>query len=126
MDTAGTKFNNIDKYIAGFPKDTQELLEQIRVTIRNAAPEAEEVISYQMAAFRLHKILVYFAGFKNHIGFYPGASGVEAFKKELSVYKSGKGSVQFPLDKPIPSELITWIVKFRVNENLNLSKTKKK
>jgi uncharacterized protein YdhG (YjbR/CyaY superfamily) len=126
MDTAGTKFNTIDNYIAGFPKETQELLEQIRVTIRKAAPEAEEVISYQMAAFRHHRILVYFAGFKNHIGFYPGASGVEAFKKELSVYKSGKGSIQFPLNKPIPSELITRIVKFRVNENLNPSKTKKK
>jgi uncharacterized protein YdhG (YjbR/CyaY superfamily) len=126
MDTTGTKFDNIDKYIAGFPEETQELLEQIRITIRKAAPEAEEVISYQMAAFRFHRILVYFAGFKNHIGFYPGASGIEAFKKELSVYKSGKGSVQFPLDKPIPTELITRIVKFRVNENLNLLKTKKK
>jgi uncharacterized protein YdhG (YjbR/CyaY superfamily) len=123
--TNGTKFNDIDNYIASFPKNTQKLLDQLRKTIRKAAPEAEEVISYQMPAFRLHKILVYFAGYKNHIGFYPGASGIEAFKKELTDYKGGKGSVQFPLDKPLPLGLIAKIVKFRVNENMHLTKMKK-
>jgi uncharacterized protein YdhG (YjbR/CyaY superfamily) len=126
MTTNRTKFNDIDKYIAAFPKDTQELLEQLRATIRKAAPEAEEVISYQMPAFKLQGMLVYFAGHKNHIGFYPGASGIEAFKKELSDYKGAKGSVQFPPDKPLPLGLITKIVKFRVNENLHRPKTKKK
>jgi uncharacterized protein YdhG (YjbR/CyaY superfamily) len=126
MITNRIKINDIDEYIASFPKDTQELLKQIRTTIRKAAPEAEEVISYQMPAFKFHRILVYFAAHKNHIGFYPGASGIEAFKKELSVYKGAKGSVQFPLDKPLPLGLITKIIKLRVNENLSRTKTKKK
>jgi len=121
------KTNGIDTYIATFPKETQVLLEQIRTTIRNAAPEAEEVISYQMPAYKLNGILFYFAGYKNHIGFYPTSTGIEAFKKELSVYKGAKGSVQFPIDKPLPIELITEIVKFRVKENLEkaINKSKK-
>lgn len=121
-----TKPNNIDEYIAGFPKDTQALLNQMRKTIRQAAPDAEEVISYAMPAYKFHGMLVFFAAFKNHIGFYATPTGHEAFKKELSVYKEGKGSVQFPLDKPLPLGLITKIVKFRVKENLDKAKNKTK
>ena len=108
---------DIDEYIAGFPKEIQKLLEQIRNTIKQAAPEAEEAIKYAMPTYVLNGNLVHFAAFKNHIGFYPVPSGIEAFKQELSVYKGAKGSVQFPLDKPMPLDLITKIVKFRVEEN---------
>ena len=118
--------DEIDKYIAGFPEHTRELLEQLRTTIRKAAPGAEEIISYRMPAYRLHGILLYFAGHKNHIGFYPTSTGIEAFRKELSVFKGAKGSVQFPLDKPLPKELINKIVKFRVRENLEKARTKSK
>lgn len=112
-----TKPKNIDEYIAGFPENVQTILEQIRLTIKQTVPEAEETISYSMPAFRLHgHILVYFAGFRNHIGFYPIPAGIEAFKSELSGYKTGKGSVQFPLDKPIPLDLISMIVKFRAKK----------
>jgi uncharacterized protein YdhG (YjbR/CyaY superfamily) len=114
-----TKPNNINEYIAGFPKDTQKILKQIRATIKKAAPGAEETISYAIPTFKLKgRDLVYFAGYKNHIGLYPAPRGNEAFKKELSVYKGGKGTVQFPLDKPMPLNLITRIVKFRIKENL--------
>ena len=117
-----TKPNNIDEYIAGFPKDVQKILEQIRTTVKQAAPEAEETISYAMPAFKLQGNLVYFAAFKNHIGFYPTPSGIESFKKELSVYEGAKGSVKFPIDKPLPFDLISEIVKFRVKETLQKSK----
>jgi uncharacterized protein YdhG (YjbR/CyaY superfamily) len=120
------KPNNVDEYIATFPKETQGLLEQVRKTIKKAAPLAEEVISYQMPAFKQNGILVYFAGYSKHIGFYPTASGIEAFKKELSLYKGAKGSVQFPIDKPLPLELIASIVKFRVAQNLQKQSSKKK
>jgi uncharacterized protein YdhG (YjbR/CyaY superfamily) len=110
--------NDIDKYISGFSEATQKLLNQLRETIIKAAPEAEEVISYQMPAFKYYGILVYFAAYKNHIGFYPTASGIANFKDELSIYKSSKGAVQFPLDQNLPIELITKIVEFRVKENL--------
>lgn len=115
---------DVDAYIAGFPKETQTLLEQLRATIMKAAPDAEEVISYQMPAYRYNGMLVYFAGYKNHVGFYPGAAGIEAFKKELSVFKGAKGSVQFPLDKPLPIQLVARIVAFRVKENLKRAGTK--
>jgi uncharacterized protein YdhG (YjbR/CyaY superfamily) len=115
---------NIDEYIAGFPKDIQKILEEVRVTIRKAAPAAEETISYAIPTFKLNGNLVHFAAFKNHIGFYPAPRGIEAFKKELSVYKGAKGSVQFPLDEPLPLGLIGKIVKFRVGENLSKSKKK--
>jgi len=108
---------NIDDYIAQQPERIQSMLKQIRKIIREEAPEAIEKISYQMPAFSLNGILVYFAGQKNHIGFYPGAPGIEAFKEELLVYKGGKGSVQFPFDKPLPLKLIRDIVKFRVIQN---------
>lgn len=122
-----TKPKNIDEYIAGFPKDVQEILEQIRATIKKAAPDAEETISYSIPTFTLNNIyLVYFAAFKNHIGFYATPTGNEAFKKELSGYKIGKGSVQFPLDKPMPFDLITKIVEFRIKENPERSITKKR
>ena len=99
-------------------KDVQGILQRLRLTIRKAAPEAVETISYQMPTFKLNgKGLVYFAAFKNHIGFYPIPSGIEAFKEELSQYKLGKGSVQFPIDKPIPYDLVRRIVRFRAREN---------
>jgi len=112
------KTNNIDKYIAGFAKDKQKLLDQLRATIRKAAPQAQETISYGMPAFKLNGMLVFFAAWKNHIGFYPTSSGIKAFKKDLSVFKVSKGTVQFPLDKPLPTGLVTKIVKFKVKENL--------
>ena len=119
------KPTNIDAYIAGYPKDVQKLLTQVRATIKKAAPHAEELMSYGVAAFKLDKMLVWFGGFKNHIGLYPRGSGIEAFKKELSVYKCAKGSVQFPLDKPLPLDLITRIVTFRVKENMDKAVKKK-
>ena len=121
-----TKAKDIDEYIAGYPKETRKSLEQLRATIKKAAPKAEEIISYGMPAFKLNGMLVWFAAHKKHIGFYPRVSGIESFKKELSIYKGSKGSVQFPLDKPLPLGLITKIVKFRVHENLQRTKTKKK
>jgi len=120
-----TNYKNIDAYIAGFPRGTQKLLEQLRATIKKAAPLAEEVISYGMPAFKLNGMLVWFAAHTKHIGFYPRISGIAAFKKELSIYKVAKGSVQFPLDKPLPLGLITKIVKFRVKENLERALLKK-
>ena len=112
------KPNNTDEYIAGFPKTTQKVLKQIRVTIKKAAPQAEETISYGIPTFTLNdRYLIYFAGFKNHISLYPAPRGNETFKKELSGYKGGKGTVQFPLDKPMPLNLITRIVKFKLKEN---------
>ena len=116
--------NNIDKYIAGFPKETQKLLEQHRATIRKAAPEANETIKYAIPTFTLNGNLVHFAAFKNHIGFYPTPSGIETFRKELSVYEGAKGSVRFPVDKPLPLDLISKIVKFRVKENIEKAKVK--
>jgi uncharacterized protein YdhG (YjbR/CyaY superfamily) len=121
-----TKAINIDEYISGFPKETQKALQQLRMTIKKAAPLADEVISYAMPAFRFNGMLVWFGAFSTHIGFYPGASGIAAFKKELSVYKGAKGSVQFPLSNPLPVGLITKIVKFRLAENLQRAKTKAK
>jgi uncharacterized protein YdhG (YjbR/CyaY superfamily) len=119
MKTKQTAPKNIDEYIAGFPNDVQEILEKIRMTIRKAAPDAEETISYQMPTFTLKgNYLVYFAAFKKHIGFYPAPIGNAEFKEELSVYEAGKGTAKFPLDKPIPFGLISKIVKFRVKENL--------
>jgi uncharacterized protein YdhG (YjbR/CyaY superfamily) len=111
-------FKDIDSYISEQAVDVRDRLEQIRQVVKTSAPKAEEVISYGMPAFKYHGILVYFAAFKNHIGFYALPSGNDAFQKELSAYKQGKGSIQFPLDKPIPLTLIKKIVKFRVKENI--------
>jgi uncharacterized protein YdhG (YjbR/CyaY superfamily) len=112
------KPKDIDEYISSYPREIQKLLEQFRATIKKAAPKAEEAISYGMPAFKFKGILVWFAAHSKHIGFYPRVSAIERFKKELSVYKGAKGSVQFPLDKPLPLGLISKIVKFRVQEDL--------
>ena len=126
MRTDQTAPTNIDEYIAGFPNDVQELLEKIRVTIRKAAPAAGEKISYQIPTFTLKGNLVHFAAYKRHIGFYPGSAAIKKFRNELSVYKGAKGSVQFPLDKPIPFGLIGKITKFRVKQNLERAAAKGK
>src|SRR3990172_12367503 len=115
---AKTNYQDIDEYIDIFPEDVQKILETVRLTTRKAAPEAIEAISYQMPTFKLNgKNLVHFAAWKNHIGFYPTPSATKTFNKELSAYAFAKGSVRFPLDKPLPLSLITRIVKFRVKEN---------
>lgn len=125
MSSPKTQFTDIDEYIAAFPADVQDLLEQMRQTIHEAAPDAEEAISYQMPTFRLNGNLVHFAAFKNHIGFYPAPSGIEAFAEEIAPYFGGKGSLQFPKDKPIPYDLVSRIVRYRVEENLAKRKQKK-
>ncbi|MBS4172734.1 DUF1801 domain-containing protein [Bacillus sp. FJAT-49736] len=117
MEKDKLKFQTVDEYIMQFPVEIQETLQQLRFIIKEAAPEAEEIISYQMPAFSLNGTLVYFAVWKNHIGFYPTSSGMNAFKNELSPYKGTKSSVHFSFTKPLPSELISRIVKFRVAEN---------
>lgn len=120
----GPKPDNFSEYLRLFPASTQKILKQIRSTIKKAAPKAEETMSYGMPAYKLNGPLVYFAGYKNHIGLYATPSGHSAFKKELAKYKQGKGSVQFPIDEPMPLELITKIVKFRVKENMAKAETK--
>jgi uncharacterized protein YdhG (YjbR/CyaY superfamily) len=112
------RFETIDEYIATFPRDVQDILEEIRRTIQESAPNAKEAISYQMPTFKLNGNLVHFASFKNHIGFFPTPSGISRFKKELSHYETSKGTVRFPLNEPIPFDLIRKIVKYRVKENL--------
>ena len=121
-----TKPKDFYEYKTSYPEETQILLEQLRAAVKKAAPQAEEVISYGMPAFKLNGMLVWFAAHTKHIGFYPGVSGIGTFKKELSIFKYAKGSVQFPLDKPLPLDLVTKIVEFRVNENLHRIKTKRK
>ena len=115
---------SIDAYIALFPPDVQNLLQTVRATIKAVAPEAEEKISYQIPTFALKGNLVHFAAYKNHIGFYPGASGIRTFTQELANYQTSKGTVQFPLQEPLPLALIRDIVQFRVVENLQLAKMK--
>jgi uncharacterized protein YdhG (YjbR/CyaY superfamily) len=126
MEESKTTFNSIDEYILQFPPEVQEILENLRKAIKEAAPEAKEKISWRMPTFDLHGNLVHFAAFKNHIGFYPGASGIETFANEFSEYKSSKGAVQFPIKKPLPYDLISRIVKFRVDENINSAENKLK
>ncbi len=125
LKTMDSGKNNIDAYIAGFPEETQKRLQQIRTVIKQAAPDAEETIKYALPTFVLHGNLVHFGAFKNHIGFYPVPSGIEAFKKELAAYKQAKGSVQFPFNQPLPLELISKIVAFRVKENSEKAAKKK-
>ncbi len=122
MKAVKNTFTTVDEYIAGFPEAVQEILQAVRDTIKRAAPEATELISYRMPAYKFHGVLVYFAGYKKHIGFYATPTGHAAFKKELAVYKEGKGSVQFPINQPLPLSLITRIVKFRVKENMKKKK----
>lgn len=126
MDGIKINYESIDAYISMFPPDVQEILNRLRDVIKESAPGAEEKISYQMLTFALHGNLVHFAAYKNHIGFYPAASGIEAFKDELSQYKGAKGSVQFPIEKPLPYDLISRIVKYRVAENLRKAEGKSK
>ena len=120
------KPKDVDEYIQVFPSEIQHLLEEVRVTIKKAAPEAKEVISYSMPGYKMNGMLVWFAGYSKHIGFYPGVNGIESFKKELSEYKGAKGSVQFPHSQPLPLELIYRITKFRVEENYAKADAKKK
>jgi len=119
------QFKTMDEYINTFPKDVQRILNELRQTIKEVAPEAEETINYQIPTFTLHGNLVHFAAFENHIGFYPTPSGMEAFKQELSAYKGAKGSVQFPIDQPLPLPLIRRIVEYRVKENVERQQKKK-
>jgi uncharacterized protein YdhG (YjbR/CyaY superfamily) len=118
------RFVSINEYIASFPQEIQKKLQEVRETIKDAAPDAHEKISYQMPTFYLHGNLVHFAAYKYHIGFYPTPNGIQAFKQELSQYETSKGSVQFPLDKPIPLDLISKITTYRVAENLKRAETK--
>jgi len=124
MKTNQSAPQNIDEYIAGFPSAVQEILQKIRITIRNAAPEAEETISYKMPTFTLQGNLVHFAAYKKHIGFYPAPNGNEEFKEELEKYGAGKGTLQFPYEQPIPFTLISRIVKLRVQENTEKAKNR--
>lgn len=126
MLPAKTTFNNTDEYIALFPENIQEILQKLRATIKKSAPGAEEVISYKIPAFKFNGMLVWFAANKEHIGFYPTASPIRVFKKELAGYKTSKGAIQFPIEKAIPFTLVKDIVRFRVNENLQKAKTKPK
>jgi uncharacterized protein YdhG (YjbR/CyaY superfamily) len=124
MEENKTTYSTIDEYIIQFSPEVQEILQTLRTVIKEAAPDATEKINYQMPTFDLHGNLVHFAAYKNHIGFYPAASGIDAFKHKLSEYKGAKGSVQFPIEKPLPYELISEIVKFRVAENIKKAEDK--
>lgn len=118
--------NAIDEYIAGFPKEVQPILEQVRHAIKKAVPQAEECICWGMPTFKQNGNVVHFAGHKNHVGLYPGESGIEMFKEELTDYKTSKGAIQFPLNKPMPLTLITKIAKYRAKENLEIAEAKEK
>jgi uncharacterized protein YdhG (YjbR/CyaY superfamily) len=109
----------MDEYIATFPKNVQDILQELRKVIKEAAPEAKEAISYGMPTFKLNGNLVHFAAYKNHIGFYPAPSGIDSFKEKLAKYRTGKGTLQFPIDEPIPFELVKEVVRVRVKENLS-------
>jgi uncharacterized protein YdhG (YjbR/CyaY superfamily) len=124
--STSNSFSTIDEYIANFPAGVQKILQELRTTIKAAAPGAQEKISYQMPTFFLKGNLVHFAAYKKHIGFYPAPRGIEVFKAELSAYKGAKGSVQFPIDQPLPLDLIRRIVEFRVAENLKNAEVKAK
>lgn len=126
MAVYGKPFQTIDEYISAFPEDVRSRLQTVRQAIKEIVPEAEEMIKYQIPTFTLHGNLVHFGAFKHHIGFYPTSSGTKTFERELSPYKTAKGSIQFPMDRPLPLPLIRRIVKFRVKENLARSQKKKK
>jgi uncharacterized protein YdhG (YjbR/CyaY superfamily) len=126
MESGKIAYTTIDEYIRSFPKDIQRILAELRKAIKSAAPDSMESISYRMPSFSFMGPLVYFAAFKNHIGFYPIPNGIKVFQKELAPYKKGKGSVQFPIDKPLPLKLISKIVKFRVAENIKKHQAKLK
>lgn len=124
MATPGKQIKAISEYIAMFPENVRDILEKLRRVIKESAPDAKETISYGMPAFKLNGNLVYFAAWEKHIGFYPTSSAIEAFKKELAPYKQAKGSVQFPIDKPIPFDIVRKIVEYRVKENLDKGNNK--
>ena len=124
MNENESSYTNVDEYINQFPSDIQVILNEIREVVRKAAPDAIEKISYQMPCYYLNGNLVYYAAYKKHIGFYPLPSGIDAFHEELSQYKRSKGAVQFPINQPMPLELIRRIVQFRAVENLQISQTK--
>ena len=124
MKADAKKYTTVDEYISDFPAGTKSKLKELRKIIKKMAPKAEEKISYNMPGYSLNGMLVYFAGYKNHIGFYPTSSGILAFKKEISIYKNSKGAIQFPLDEPLPVDLISQIVEFRVGENMQKPYTK--
>ncbi len=126
MQNIITDFKDVDSYIAIFPQEVQLKLQQLRKSIMEAAPQAEEVISYKMPAYKYKGMLVYFAGYKKHIGFYPTASGIANFIDEFATYKTSKGAVQFPVDKPLPIALIKRIVKYRIKENTDKATAKSK
>jgi uncharacterized protein YdhG (YjbR/CyaY superfamily) len=119
------QYSNVDEYITLFPSSIRKGLTEIRKTIKAAAPDAEEVISYNMPAYRLHGILVYFAAMKNHYGFYPTAAPMDHFKEKLKKYETSKGAIRLPLDEPIPVKLIAEIVKWKIKDNLSAGKPKK-
>jgi uncharacterized protein YdhG (YjbR/CyaY superfamily) len=125
MESNKNGYGSIDEYIATFPEGIQKILEELRAAIKASAPDAEEKISYQMPTFALKGNLVHFAAYKNHIGFYPTPSGIQAFQNELSIYEGAKGSIKFPIDQPLPLDLIRKIVEFRVAENLKNAGTKR-
>ena len=122
MKTSKKEYKTIDEYIALFPKDIQKILQELRLAIRDSAPDAVEAINYQMPTFRLNGNLVHFAAAKSHIGFYPTPSAIEAFEEELLDYEVSKGTVRFPMNKPIPLDLVKRIVRFRVKENMSNNK----
>src|SRR5437868_9135359 len=126
MESTSRKFKTVDEYFSMFPATTKNILMELRETIRQAAPQAEELISYNIPAFKFHGVLVYYAAYERHIGFYPTASPMRVFKKELADYKTSKGAIQFPIGKPIPTALVKKIVKFRMNENLEKERMKAK
>jgi uncharacterized protein YdhG (YjbR/CyaY superfamily) len=126
MQQLSSKFKTIDEYHAAFPKNIKDMLEEMRSTIRQEAPQAQEVISYNMPAFKQNGILVYYAAYKEHIGFYPTASPIRVFKDRLTAYKTSKGAIQFPVERPIPKTLIKDIVRYRINEDKEKGKSKNK
>ena len=122
---SNTSVTSVDDYIAAFPAPVVKLLKQMRKIILETAPDAEEYIGYQMPGYKQNGVLVYFAGYKNHLGFYPGASAIEKFSKNLEAYNLSKGTIQFPLDAPLPVQLIKDVVRFRLKENIEKAKAKK-
>ena len=126
MKATSTKFKTVDEYLSSLPANTKSILKELRKTIKQAAPQAEELISYNMPAFKLHGGLIWYAAWKEHISLYPRTSRMEAFIKELSEYEGSKGTIKFPIDRPMPFDLISKIVKFRVRENLEKTKAKAK
>jgi uncharacterized protein YdhG (YjbR/CyaY superfamily) len=126
MAMQGVTYSTIDEYIAGFPPEVQTILQEVRRTIQEAAPDAKETIKYGIPTFTLEGNLVHFGGYKQHIGFYPAPTGIEEFKEELAIYGRSKGTIQFPLDQPIPYDLISRIVAFRIKENLEKAGAKRK